>query len=91
MKVHELLSKPGSWCQYCYGVDARGIQQYGDLSGCVEYDLVGAVLRCYGYRDSWAVYKKLCSLLGVKNLVAWNDDPERTREDVVNLCKRSDI
>lgn len=76
------------WCQKRYTITQKGI---------IHYCSIGAVLFAqrdlnFGYSNQLTniVYEKLWEALGERiNVSEWNDAPERTKEEVVNLFKKA--
>ena len=76
MKLYEFFSKPGSWCQHTM---VKG-------EACC---LLGAIEKFYkGHEDS--IVSRILDKLD-RGIAPWNDHPQRTREDVIALCKELDI
>ena len=76
MKLYKFFSKPGSWCQHAM---VKG-------EACC---LLGAIDKFYKGHKSSIVSRVRDKLK--RSIVWWNDHPQRTREDVVALCKELDI
>ncbi len=85
MKVKELLTGPEKWTQGHLMVDASGTI-YGPP---VRWCLLGAVHHCYGKQAS-PIAIQINERLGW-GMVKWNDQPERTFEDVRQLVNEMDI
>lgn len=87
MKAYELVQK--GWCQKVHAKDSNGAVIY-NLSDM-------AVLRCayaaleYVYRAHSSKFtlitQNLRDYLNVSSIICWNDDPERTQEEVVEALK----
>lgn len=77
--VVNLLNEKG-WCQQSY-VNSEG-------QSC----LIGAIIRVTQYSQQIEIEKLLLAKLGFQqdqlySLIDWNDDPARTKEDVINLLE----
>ena len=92
VKVHELLSSPDSWTKY---VMARNNDYYTvqpNSTEAVRWCILGAIYHCYGGRTNDAgilAVIKISQTVGV--ISTWNDAPDRTYEDVRDLCLKLDI
>lgn len=60
-----------------------------DVTAC-KFCLFGAVERAYGYEEVEPMYQRLYKHLGTA-IGLWNDDPERTWEDVEKVIKELEI
>jgi hypothetical protein len=98
MKAYELLSEPSRWTK---GTLARNSEGYAtNVNGptACSFCLVGAIEHCYP-----VPIKKLLDIVQqVKDELAiqapnfefigqWNDHPDRTHKEVVDLLKKLDI
>jgi hypothetical protein len=93
MKAYELISSPFKWTKGCFARDRHGaaISEYSDDATC--FCLVGAIHKCYE-DDTDGEYNALMQLegaLNVDSLPRWNDEPERTHEEIVGVLKKFDI
>lgn len=100
MKIRELFSDETKWTK---GTNARNsfndpVSPH-DLVAAEKYCLQGAVIKCYGFVDR-NIYKLMKNRLlkindvegdGPDEVVAWNDAPERTFEEVKKLVEELDI
>jgi hypothetical protein len=79
--TRELLSDPARWTQ---GVYARvGDEQCDELNPFAScFCLSGAFWR-FGADEIHPARLRLSGVLGVTNLIAWNDAPERTHNEVL--------
>lgn len=73
----ELLLEKG-WCQKI-GTNAQG-------QHCIVGALDVVVPKAPGF---YPAYDYLRSVLGSNNLISWNDEPERTFDDVINLLDKA--
>jgi hypothetical protein len=86
MKAWELLEEK-DWCQGAYARNAfdHGVE-VNDPQAC-SFCVVGLLKAT----DTWGLnYLKLKEHLGM-TVVEWNDDPERTKEEVLAVLKELDI
>ena len=86
MKPSELVEIKG-WCQ---GVSSRN--KDGIPIPLYDYDVVSfcalaAVERCYAASDFDNYRNTLAMLIGYQSITTWNDDPNRTKEEVINKLK----
>lgn len=90
-KAWQLIERFG-WCQGHHAVDSKGesispFSNEGLLRGlCIS----GACMLAYGYDRGIEKVVELQTNLGI-NSVTWNDDPKRTKEEVIALLKELDI
>jgi hypothetical protein len=89
MKVKELLTGPEKWTQGACARDRKGESALA-TDAHPRYDLMGAMIRCYGFKGYPAVYERARVAVG-RSPVAWNDAPERTFQDVKHLVNELDI
>lgn len=91
MLVRELLISEDKWTK---GAGARSINQQivaTNSPNAVCWCIFGALDRCYPNYNNWLrVYVRINKELG-KDMMAWNDEPERTFEDVRHLVEKLDI
>lgn len=90
--AYRLLKK--GWTQKTYATDKNGEQcsyrKSDNVAVC--YCLSGAILRSGGlpgeaaYQAIYQVLPKQYSYMGI---VAWNDQPERTQEEVLDVVKKA--
>lgn len=97
MKVYELFQQPGiNWIQNDLSLDGKGHEVfYNDPSACC-FCLIGGISKCYQsttstYSRMWKRSFDHVKKIGYESVAEWNDDPKRTKEDVVALCKELDI
>jgi len=94
MKIHKFLNNPKKWTHGSLARDHRG---YGTLPigrYAKSWCLAGIMIKCYGgSSDKYnEVKNKLQQELGRSmSITLWNDDPNRTFQDVKNLVTRLDI
>ena len=88
-KVHHRLLKPDAWIQ---GVNAKNIQGIrtgiGD-SDTISWCLSGAVRAETCRNEFLLVVEHVQKLVPSGNIVAWNDTPFRTHNDVLGLLTQA--
>jgi hypothetical protein len=89
MKVKELLSDPSKWTQGANARDSRGIRVPSADPEATCFCIVGALLKCYG-TTSTSKYLKIAAKIQHNDVVSWNDAPERTHAEVLELVTRLD-
>lgn len=94
MKIKELLSAPEKWTQgaFCKTADGRDCGRVEAVCFCLK----GAMQVCYiAPQKRTMIYEKMAAVLpeaeGICRIVAWNDAPERTFEEVKELVERLDV
>lgn len=90
MKAWELLETSG-WCQ---GAEARsfgGKAVSAEANVAASFCLVGAVIHTYGERAARPIIVKLWSVVRTFSPAEWNDDPSRTKEEVVALLRELNV
>ena len=97
MKAYELLSDPSRWTQKTMARNKHGDATSPlDLDAC-SFCLVGAIERCYGSIDEGIPLEELIKqelkvqAPNFEFIGQWNDAPDRTHEEVVELLKKLDI
>lgn len=88
------------WCQENYYVDDKGVEVVqpdgeDDVAACCIHGALIVARKTHFGSSNWAgmqsigvankVYDLLAQQLGHVNIVAYNDAPERTKEDVLEL------
>jgi hypothetical protein len=91
MKVHELLAQPDSWTQQAYARNHDGdtVASCSDDARC--WCLLGAMFRCYADKDIAKIELKILDQTNKITVAQWNDDPDRTHQEVLDLCRQLDI
>jgi hypothetical protein len=90
MKVHELLNSPDKWTQRASARDVNNHVCLSDSANAKCWCLLGAISKVYPCSDFMRVVKKVANVTK-ENIPSWNDRPERTFDDVRNLCLELDI
>ncbi len=89
-RAWELIEQVG-WCQGAYALDEEG-RPGGALSlKPTAYCTVGALCAIYAHDRPtyYQNYDKLQSELG--NIITWNDDRKRTKDEVISVLKGLDL
>lgn len=100
-KAHEILSKESSWHKGSVAKDRYGLSvEYNDDSA-VSFCVLGAICRCYPEDKREEVKSRVCDKLAKMGfslfrspnvtIFSWNDNPERTQNEVVDLLRRLDV
>jgi hypothetical protein len=80
------------WCQGTYARDAAGNRIRHDAPEAVSFCVRGAVHRQFELMsdpDKVAAFGFLHASSGIEDLVPWNDDPSRTKAEVVGLLRNA--
>ncbi len=88
MKVSGLLDRPEKWTQGWSARQADGTECNSTMDGAVCWCLYGAIKECYC--DVALIVARVEETLG-DFVTAWNDAPQRTYEDVIQLVTELDI
>lgn len=98
MKAYELLDKPEKWTQGTSARNHRHLSVDPNSPSAVCFCLLGAIDRCYpNYKERIEVEDKirerLAHIQNVKEVFIseWNDNYQRTFEEVHNLLKTLDV
>jgi hypothetical protein len=95
MKAHELLKNPDNWTQGWFHKEKKSeaplyLEQVEEPLAC-SHCLLGALKICYPDEImNVEVKNKLRQEVGIP-LVDWNDEDERTHEEVYQVLKKLDI
>lgn len=97
MKVSELLCSADRWCQGCIarGKDGEPLDSV-DLPEACSWCLYGALCKCYPDHsermDAMAILMDVGrDLFGNTSSVYWQDEPERTFEEVRDLILKAGV
>ena len=99
--IKELLSSPESWTQNTLARDQNGKSKHHDDLSATSWCLMGAILHVYQHADL-VTYERVADMclskigplsLGEwpKCIVRWNDSPERSYKDIVELLESTGI
>ena len=92
----DLLEAPGSWTQHALARNGQGTPVSGMSPEATQYCIVGALERSGNavldkigpnFVGIWDIYDVVTSNCDAEDLVDWNNDPERTQEDVQRLLR----
>ena len=87
MKPSELLESTG-WCQYTYAMDNDGHDTCWEDKNACAFCVVGAIYNCYGSGNKGLkIEEELSNFLNTSDITSWNDDPERTKDEIVQALK----
>jgi len=87
MKVQDLLSTPDRWTQGALARSAGGDPVDPLSEDAVAWCLVGAIMRCYSHSQLEVEVIVPSNL----RLNEWNDQRDRTWQDVIHLVKHLGI
>ena len=96
-KVTQLLADPSRWTHKANARDARGYAITANDPAAKSWCLHGAMHHCYGYGTSKfsAAHARVEQLLDARRyrggLIAWNDTPGRTYDEVMDLVRRAGV
>lgn len=90
MKAYELLEQKG-WCKGAPARDKKGFVTGYLSDDAAYYCILGALTKCYGIPMVFTLKEKIYAETKVMDITTWNDDPKRTKEEVINLLKSLDI
>ena len=94
-RVWKLFDREGAWTQGCFARDAEGEQCGTEDPKATMFCLLGGIELIYPpharYDKRRVVMEKLKVFPRIGYLSVWNDDPKRTREEVVVVLKELDV
>ncbi len=87
MKPSQYIAK--GWCQGRSALDSEGKFVFAESTSAIQWCLIGALRVAYNEsrEQSYKVIKKLEVKLGYPGLSIWNDDPKRTKAEVIALLQ----
>lgn len=91
MKVKELFSDPSKWTQNTLYRDNTGKEVPWNNPNIVSFCLLGAIRHCYRYFQYIPIEILVRDKLIIGDITIWNDDPDRTFEEVKELVEELDI
>jgi hypothetical protein len=93
MKTYELLDTPEKWTKGAFARDSKGDPVDPVSPEAVCWCIEGALQKCYpNYDDRWeAVYYRLLEVRKYGGIIFWQDNPERTYEEVIEVLKLADV
>jgi hypothetical protein len=93
MKMRELLSDESKWTKGTMARNESGIAISTTNGEACCFCLWGAMVWCYGLdlSEYSRVKKQIQVELGLDTIGQWNDQPERTFEEVQALVQKLDI
>ena len=95
MKAYEVLEQ-NDWCQNVWARNANGEVVEAKSDDACRFCAGGAIVRAYLYDEAKylesfrKVFQHTLDNFGI-DIFAWNDSPERAKEEVVSLLKELDI
>lgn len=97
MKVWQLLNAPEKWCQRVEAMDFKGMPVNALASDAVCWCLGAALEKCYydvlsvSQPKLFRAREKVIGALGRGSIISWNDEVNRTFEEVRQLVRSLDI
>ena len=88
--MEALFARRGTWVQGRFAENIDGVPVFAWRRECVKWCVLGALTRCYG-ADNGPAFEKLAAVLGSRELAEWNDRPERTQKEVLELCRKAGV
>lgn len=86
-KAHELLSKPGAWCQDSIACNRAGKPVLSTSKHACSWCLEGATCAVDKSRSGYEADEYLRQVLGVQGIFSWNDHPLRTIDHVLSALR----
>lgn len=97
MKIYELLNSPEKWTKRTMARNSKNEKTFPRSPEACCWCLAGAFIKTYihvpyqEYNDLLLKIEKELVLMGYSTMYQFNDAPETTYENVINLCKRLDV
>lgn len=92
MKAWELLSSPERWTQHVTARDSNDVICLEDDGKACSWCIIGALRKCYQSLDrELSVWRDITVAIGNQDVADWNDAPERTHAEVLEILKRLDV
>lgn len=90
MKAVDYIKK--GWIRYLLAANSQNkVVNPRDPEACY-WCSVGAILAAYHTNtDRRNTYKKLEKVIGTKDIIKWNDDSNRTKEEVIKAFEEANI
>jgi hypothetical protein len=92
MKAYEILMSH-DWCKGAFARTASGESVGSQDPGAVSFCLLGAIGKAYSGSDSVpGAIAELSKLLPADiSFTRWNDEPSRTKEEVLEVLRRAGV
>ncbi len=93
MKIYELLDSPDKWTQGAFANDERGVSVGPNDKLASRWCMAGALDKCYpreGREEAAKKLREFADEAGI-SIALWNDAPDRTYAEVLELCRRLDV
>lgn len=87
MKAWQLLEQKG-WCQFLSAKDINGVHVEVTSPDASSFCLQGALRLAYGYSPLYEDKMELIWKELYERPDKWNDAPERTKQEVIDLLKK---
>ena len=81
------------WTQCCQARNSNGESVYFNHAKAVCWCIYGAVSKAYLGNDEerTMVFQKLEEVIGTRMFAKWNDDPTRTKEEVLEVFRKAGV
>lgn len=90
MNLQELFATRSAWNKEKFALDKNNQSTFVEGPEAVSWCLAGGIYKCYEGEALDDVFHKV-KLYIKGSVVAWNDHPNTTFEDVVKLCKELEV
>lgn len=91
MKAWELLSSPEKWTKGEEARDSDGMPCLSEFSKACSWCILGALRKCYrSMLVELDITRRIKLEVGM-SVPVWNDAPERTHAEVLEILKRLDV
>ena len=91
MKIKELLSDPTKWTQRVLARNEDRLEVVSDSNDAICWCLMGAFIKCYPDKDISSDEWQKLSIACDRQVTIWNDDVERTFDEIKELVERLDL
>ncbi len=96
MKIKDLLNSPDKWIQHCYAKKKNGKLVHPAKPEAYCFCLRGALIQCYAnMQEKNVAENKLLKVVAENTLhtglIAFNDSPETTFEDIRRILEIADV
>ena len=92
MKIHELYTNESKWTKRAEARNSEGDKTFFDDHEATCFCLFGALFKCYpDNKERRGIRLRIEARLNFVPITQWNDDPNRTFEEVKQLAVDLDI
>jgi hypothetical protein len=89
MKALDYIKK--GWTQGEFARDSKGDSVPSNSTAAVSWCTAGALGMAYDVCKYMGALNKLAAVIGTRKLSVWNDDPNRTREEVIAAFEKAGV